>query len=179
MAVKRLIRIPTGVEVLIEANRISVKGPAGELARTFPVRDLIVQKKNGEVEVLPRGYNARVRALTNTFKSHILNMLAGVQKPFVYRLKVCYTHFPIAVQIVGNVLELENFIGGKKTKRITLLAGINARVEGDIITIESHDKELAGNAAAMIERASQIRRKDRRVFQDGIYIIEKAGKNIL
>ena len=52
------------------------------------------------------------------------------------------------------------------------------KVEGSEIIIESTNKELAGQAAADIEQLTRITNKDRRIFQDGIYITEKDGKKI-
>ena len=52
------------------------------------------------------------------------------------------------------------------------------KIEKDIIKIISTDKELAGQSAADIEKITSIRLKDRRIFQDGIFITNKAGKEI-
>ena len=48
-------------------------------------------------------------------------------------------------------------------------------IKGDIIIVEGIDKELAGQTAARIEQSTRITNKDRRVFQDGCYITDKAG----
>jgi large subunit ribosomal protein L6 len=56
--------------------------------------------------------------------------------------------------------------------------GAELEIEKDIITIKSVDKEIAGQATANLEKATQIKKRDKRVFQDGIYIINKAGKEI-
>ena len=46
------------------------------------------------------------------------------------------------------------------------------------ITIESPDKELAGNTASQLELLTAVKNRDLRVFQDGIYIVNKAGKDL-
>ena len=53
---------------------------------------------------------------------------------------------------------------------------VNVKIEGDVIVIESTDKEAAGKTATNIEQLTRITDKDRRIFQDGIYVIEKSGK---
>lgn len=52
------------------------------------------------------------------------------------------------------------------------------KIEKDVIKIESFNKEAAGQTAANIEKTTMVRAKDRRVFQDGIFITEKYGKEI-
>ena len=106
-------------------------------------------------------------------------MIAGVQKPYVYKLKVIGTHFPITVNQQGEEMQIQNFLGEKKPRKVKLIKEVTVKIQGDIVTVESADVEKAGMIASRIEQATRVRRKDRRTFQDGIYIIEKAGEPIL
>ena len=56
--------------------------------------------------------------------------------------------------------------------------GAELDIGKEIITIKSVNKEIAGQAAANFEAATKIRARDNRIFQDGVYIINKAGKKI-
>ena len=56
--------------------------------------------------------------------------------------------------------------------------GIDLEIDKEIITIKSVNKEIAGQAAANFEAVTRIRGRDKRIFQDGIYIINKAGKEM-
>jgi len=175
----KTIIVPEGIEVKIELGKIIVKGPKGELKRSFPTKNLKIEKKENKIIISPLQENARTRALVGTFRSHIQNMIGGVQQPYVYKLKVCSSHFPISVKISGQELQILNFFGEKKPRRVKISEGVNVKIEGDIIIVESIDKELAGRTASDIEQATRIRARDRRIFQDGIYMIEKAGKAIV
>jgi len=55
-------------------------------------------------------------------------------------------------------------------------SGAEVKIEEQIIIVESPDLELAGQTAASIEKLCKITNRDRRIFQDGIYIYEKPGK---
>lgn len=171
-------QVPEGIEVKIELDKIIVKGPKGEITRTFPTKNLKIEKKDNQIIVSALQDGANARAFVGTFNSHILNMIAGVQQPFTYKLKICSSHFPISAKLVGQELQISNFFGEKKPRKIIIPAKVTVKVEGDIIIVESVDKELAGRIASDIEQATRIRARDRRIFQDGIYIIEKAGKPI-
>ena len=174
----KIIQVPEGVEVKIELDKIIVKGPKGEVSRDFPTKNLKIEIKNNQIIISPLQDGAMVRALVGTFNSHIKNMIAGVNEPYIYKLKICSSHFPINVKLSGQELQITNFLGEKKPRKVKISPGVNVKIEGDIITVESIDKEMAGRTASDIEQATKISARDRRIFQDGIYMIEKAGKPI-
>ena len=82
------------------------------------------------------------------------------------------------VAIDKNEIVVKNFLGEKIPRRALILPGVKVRLDKDIITLESSDKEKAGQTAANIESSTRITDKDRRVFMDGIWMIEKAGKEL-
>ena len=84
----------------------------------------------------------------------------------------------MSVDIKGKEATIKNFLGEKIPRKLKILDNVEINIEKDIITINSCDKELAGQTAANFEKATRIRMKDRRVFQDGIFITSKAGKEI-
>jgi large subunit ribosomal protein L6 len=75
----------------------------------------------------------------------------------------------------GDYLIVTNFLGEKTPRKSLILKGVNVEIKGKEIFVTSHDKELAGQTAANIERATKVRNRDRRVFQDGIFIVSKPG----
>ncbi len=172
------IEIPEGYEVRVEGSQLFIKNEKGELSRKFPTQKMIIKVEGGKILIDLKFKSAETRALLGTFKSHINNMFTGLKEEFVYKLKVCFIHFPMNVQVRGNEVVISNFFGGKKPKVVKIPAGADVSVEGDIITVKSINKELAGIAAAKIEQATRLTGRDRRIFQDGIFITHKAGKEI-
>jgi large subunit ribosomal protein L6 len=175
---KVTVEIIEGVNVTVEGNVVKVSNGAINLSREFPHRALSIKVNNSAVDIENLLPNAKSRALVGTFRSHITNMIKGTQEPFVYKLKVCSLHFPMSVKISGNEITVQNFLGGKQAKKAKFPSTVKVSIEGELITVQCPDKELAGMVSSKIEQLTRVRNKDRRVFQDGIYMTEKAGKKI-
>jgi large subunit ribosomal protein L6 len=174
----QIIEIPEGVEVKIEEDLVEVKGPAGENKREFDVTNLTLEKKDNQVIISHKKATKREKKMMNTLRSHINNMIKGVQEKFEYKLKVCFSHFPMTVEVQENKAVVKNFIGEKIPRIVSIPKGAEVKIEKGIITVTSVDKEIAGQAAANFEKATKVPMKDRRVFQDGIYITNKAGREM-
>ena len=172
------IEIPKGIEVKIDRNILIVKGPEGENKKRFSIRGLIFEKKDNKIIIGNKKATKKEKKMMNTIFSHIKNMIKGVQKKFEYKLKICFNHFPITVEVKDNEAIIKNFLGEKIPRKVKIKGGTEVEVDKGVITVKSSDKELAGQTAANLEKATRIRMKDRRVFQDGIFIINKAGREI-
>jgi large subunit ribosomal protein L6 len=172
------IEIPEDVDILIIENEIIVKGKEGENKRKFNFHNLEIEKKDNNLIIGCKKATKREKKMTNTFVSHIRNMIKGVQEKFEYLLKVCSSHFPITVKIEDNKIIIKNFLGEKIDRILKFPEDVEVKINSDIIKVNSIDKELAGQTAADLEKITKIRNKDRRIFQDGIFIINKAGVNI-
>ncbi len=176
--VHSLVEIPEGVTVEIEGPKVRVRGPKGELERDFShAKGIRIRKfeKDGKEFVLVETFfaNRKRKALVNTVAAHIKNMITGVSKGWRYKMKIIFSHFPINVKIVGDRVEIHNFIGEKAPRIAKILPGVTVKVQGRDLVIEGIDIEKVAQTAANIEQATKIKDFDRRVFMDGIYIYQK------
>jgi len=172
------IEIPKDVEIGVEGNTLTVRGKEATLKRKIDTQKLIFEVKDRKIRVGNKNLTKKEKKMMNTTVSHIKNMIRGVQKKFEYELKICFNHFPITVEVKGKEILVKNFLGEKFPRKVKIPEGADVRVDKDLIKVSSADKEIAGQAAANLETTTKIRARDRRVFQDGIFIINKAGKEI-
>jgi large subunit ribosomal protein L6 len=170
------VDLPTGVHARLEKDTLYLKGPHGEVHRTVPLGALKVtpEAKSVTLTLLVSSERKKARSLINTWERHIGNMAAGVTLGFQARMKVVAAHFPMKVAVKDHSVVIENFLGEKYPRTASILPGVEAKVEGEFVVLSGPDIERVGQSAANIERTTKIRDYDPRVFQDGIYIIEKA-----
>jgi large subunit ribosomal protein L6 len=173
MAATRKVKIPEGVTVRIEGNLVKVQGPKGMLMRDmyYPKVSLAIADK--EMTITTESQRKKILAVCGTFAAHLQNMCTGVTKGYQYRMKVVYSHFPIQLKIAGDRIEVGNFLGEKRSRFARIEKDVKVALGADEVTITGIDKESVGKTAANIEHATRIRERDPRVFQDGVYTVEK------
>jgi large subunit ribosomal protein L6 len=172
------IRIPENVEVNADKGMVSVKGPKGEVSRKLILPKIKISVKDKEVLIESKKATKKEKKMIGTFKAHIKNMIKGASESFCYKLKICSSHFPMTASVENNQFVVKNFLGEKTPRTVDVKKGVNIKVEGSDIVVESADKELAGQTAASIEKLCKIKGRDKRIFQDGCWIVFKAGKEI-
>jgi len=172
------LELPENVDVKIDGRTVMVKGPKGENKRIIdnPALQISVDGKN--VTLKSEKSTKREKKGMFTLRAHIRNMIKGSIDGHKYVLKICSSHFPMNVAVNGDNLVIKNFIGEKHPRTLAIKHGVDVKVEGDLINIESTSKELAGTTASDIEKLTKRPGYDLRIFQDGIYIINKDGKEI-
>ena len=92
---------------------------------------------------------------------------------FKYEMKIVFAHFPMKVVVKGNIVAIDNFLGEKDTRNSAIVGAAKVKVKGDIVTIEGNNVEEVGQTAGNLEKATVVKGRDIRVFQDGIYTISK------
>lgn len=176
--IEEKIEIPEGIEVEVEGKTLKVKGPEGENSRTFKLHNIEMTKQGNDIVLFCERATKTEKKMINTTKAHIQNILEGVREKFVYELKVCFSHFPMTLDKKETKVIIKNFLGEKIGRNVKIPKGAEIEIQKEFITVKSIDKEIAGQAAANFEAATRITNRDRRIFQDGIYIIKKNGREI-
>lgn len=172
-AIREEIEIPEGVEVIIEKNEVSVKGPNGEDSRVFTYPNVSI-KKDDDIVVLETSFpKKKDKAMIGTTKAHISNMITGVTDGFKYTMKIVFAHFPMTVKPNNGVVVIDNFLGERHPRQAKIVGDSKVSVKGDEVTITGINKEHVGQTMANLEQATKIKGRDPRVFQDGIYLISK------
>jgi large subunit ribosomal protein L6 len=167
------IVVPSEVSVEISGERVKVSGPKGSLERKIDLNETKVEKKDNKIVVSSESERRKDKALVGSVAAHIRNLMEGVTKGYVYKLKVIYSHFPIQVKIEKDKVVFSNFLG-ERTSRIAKIVGkTEVKLEGADITVSGIDLEDAGQTASNLELATRRTGYDKKVFQDGCYIVSR------
>ena len=144
---KNPIPLPKGVEVKLDGGIINVKGPKGSL--TTPAVDCLDYAiADGQVTLTRKNDSALARAQHGLRRTLLANCVTGVEKGFSKQLEVIGVGYKVAVK--GNVIELA--LGFSHPVLVELPNGIEAKAEGQKLTISGISKEEVGELAARIRR---------------------------
>lgn len=169
------IDIPEGCTVTYENRVMTAKGNSGEVSRQIYHPKMQVEVKGNQVVITVPLATQREKRQMFSLAAHVKNMLRGSTQGHTYKLKVCSGHFPMNVAVSNNTLTVKNFLGEAVPRTCKVKEGVDVKVNGDIIEVTSANIELAGSQASDIEQLTRITNRDRRIFQDGLFIIEKDG----
>lgn len=170
---KKPVAIPKGVEIKVDDNVVSVKGPKGNLQRTFS-RDVNITSNDGAISVASRGSEKLFRSLHGLTRTLISNMVEGVTNGYEKVLEISGVGYKSALQGRNIMLNL----GFSHQVIYPLPDGVDATIDKQtVITLKGCDKELLGQVAANIRgmrlpepyKGKGIKYKNER-------IIRKAGK---
>ena len=167
------VEIPDGVEVQVEGRIVTVGGEKGTLIRDFSKAPVAIELDGKTIKVRANWPRKREAALVGTVVSHIQNMFVGVTKGFTYKLMIVFSHFPISVKVKGNTVLIENFTGERGARKAKIMGDAKVSAKGDDVVVQGINLEHVSQTAANIQRATKIKKKDPRVFLDGIYVYER------
>jgi len=171
--ITEIINLPEGVSCSLSNGLLICKKGAVELSRFVNVPSIHLLLNDGSIILETEYGNKKQLNVIMSLTAHIRNLFSGLEKRYVYKMQACNVHFPMTLKVESDRLAINNFLGEKKPRYADILPNVEVEVKGQNISVYSHDKESAGQTAANIEKATKVRNRDRRVFQDGIYIVEK------
>jgi len=174
--IEEKIEVPKEVHVTLVGTKMTVKGPKGTLTRDFDHICVKVKVDGQHISFSCDMPRVSEKAMVGTFAAHTRNMIEGVMHGFEYQMKIVYSHFPIKAAVKGNKFLIENFLGEKAPRSANIIGETKIAVKGADVILSGIDLEAVSQTSANIELATKIKDFDPRVFQDGIYIVEKARR---
>lgn len=173
--IAKIIELPEGFQAEVKADEVSIKANGKENKKRFDLKGAKISKEGNTIKITFKKATKKESKLIGTAAAHIRNMINGLKEDWAYQLEICNVHFPVTVKVEGNKLNIKNFLGEIIDRQAVILPNVKVEVKGNTITVSSPDRDAAGQTAANIEKSTKIRLRDRRIFQDGIFITEKAG----
>jgi large subunit ribosomal protein L6 len=171
---KKPVVIPAGVTVKVDGQRVSVKGPKGELELMMPPL-VAVESKDGSVLVSAREDSTAGRSQHGLSRSLVANMIEGVSKGYSIELELQGVGFRAAVQ--GSKITMT--IGYSNPIEFVAPKGITLAVKESIITVSGSDKQQVGDVAARIRSYYPPEPyKGKGIRYKGEHVKRKAGKTV-
>ncbi len=167
------VAIPSGVEVKLEGNTITVKGPKGELSQAIPA-PIQVEVEGSEVLVTRPNDEREARSLHGLTRTLINNNIVGVTEGFTKALEIVGTGY----RVVAKGSDLEFSLGYSHPIYVEAPEGITFQVEGPTkFSVSGIDKQLVGEMAARIRKLRKPEPyKGKGVRYAGEQVRRKAGK---
>lgn len=174
---RKPIEIPQGVEVQIDGQKVTVKGPKGELSRTV-LSDIAVTKSDTELVVAPREkeYAKQVQAFWGLERSLLSNLVSGVTEGFEKRLEIQGVGYRAVIEGENIVLS----IGFSHPVPLSIPEGVTVSVEKNIIVVSGIDKGKVTGFAAKIKRQKPPEPyKGKGIRYEGEVVRRKLGKRAI
>jgi len=170
---KQPVEIPQGVEVTINGNVLTAKGPLG--TETVEITsEIVLTKEDNKILVTRSSEDRKARALHGLSRTLVNNAVVGVKDGFSKKLEIQGVGYRVAKD--GNALNLQ--LGYSHPVRVEAPVGIEFIVEGtNKITVKGPNKQAVGDVAAEIrgKRPPEVY-KGKGIRYEGEYIRRKAGK---
>lgn len=173
---KQQLEIPAGTTVDFTDGVFTVKGPLGTLSKTF-INDVIIKIENNIVSFTPAKDEPFARALWGTYASHVKNMLAGVNTPYVRKLILEGVGFKSDVKPNGSSSDLHLALGFSHPVVVSIPEGLTVTAEKNNVTVTGINKELVGSFTAKVRALKKPEPYKGKGFRYSDEVIRrKAGK---
>ncbi len=168
------VPVPAGVDVAIDGQQVTVKGPKGTLSHTVAVPIAVSRADDGAITVIRPDDERESKSLHGLSRTLIANMVTGVTSGYSKTLEIVGTGY----RVVAKGSDLEFALGYSHPVPVAAPEGISFRVEAPTrFVVEGIDKQKVGEVAANIRK---LRKPDpykgKGVRYQGEVIRRKAGK---
>jgi large subunit ribosomal protein L6 len=171
--VENNVEVPEGVNLTLDGHKVAVTGTNGTVTRDFAHAKLNLDYVENTLRIWVENPRKKQASLVNTIASHVKNMIKGVTDGFTYKLKIVFIHFPMTINVQGNRVVVNNFVGERSPRVAKIKGNVQVKIDGDDIIVTGNDIESVAQTAANIQQSTHIRNKDLRKFLDGIYVYQK------
>lgn len=170
---KKPIKLPAGVSCVLSGREANIKGPKGELTVMLPPKVSVAEKEGELLVTVADPAQARQAAFWGLGRSLLYGAVAGVSEGFSKQLEFSGVGFRAA--LAGKELVLT--VGFSHPVKFTPPAGIDLKVEGNVITVSGIDKQMVGETAARIRAIKPVEPyKGKGIKYAGEVVRRKAGK---
>ena len=143
------VPVPTGVDVTITGNDVTVKGPKGTLSRTIAQPLSVTRQEDGTILVTRPDDERESRSLHGLSRTLISNMVVGVTEGYSKQLEIVGTGYRVVQKGTGIELSL----GFSHTVSVDAPEGVELKVDGNLkIIVSGISKEQVGEVAANIRK---------------------------
>lgn len=170
--ISKTIQIPDGVELTLDGKKVTAKGSKGILTRSFSYAPVSMELAGRELTLNTKWPRKKESSLIGTIYSHIQNMITGVSKGYSYKVKIVFSHFPISVKVKDKTVLIENFTGERNPRKARIKGDVQIKIESEDVTVSGTNLEDVSQTAANMEQATKVKRKDPRIFLDGLFVYE-------
>jgi len=170
------IEIPEGISCTFNENVLTCKKESNVLERKIEIPQVKIILKGKEIIFECEKANKNIRKTIMSFLAHVKNMFYGLDEKFTYVLEAANVHFPMSFKVEKNNLIINNFLGEKVPRKAAIMPNVEVEIKGQKIIVTSSNIEAAGQTAGNFEKATRVKGRDRRIYQDGLYIVEKPSR---
>jgi len=168
------VPVPSGVDVTIEGDRVTVQGPKGTLGHTVPEPITVTRDDDGRLVVSRPDDERSSRSLHGLTRTLLANLVTGVTEGYTKRLEIVGTGY----RVTAKGADLEFALGFSHPVVVAAPAGITFQVETPTrFTVSGIDKQQVGEVAANIRKIRKPEPyKGKGVRYAGEVVRRKAGK---
>lgn len=175
---KKPILIPSGVEVKIEGQTVTVKGPKGEISKEFRP-EIEIKLEGNAISLSPQEGKEKIKQVKSLFgltRMLIANMVDGVTSGFEKKLEIEGVGFK--AELSGDELVL--YVGFSHPVKLKIPKGIKISIEKNIISVSGIDKELVGQFSSVIRKVKPMEPyKGKGIKYSGEIVRRKVGKKVV